>query len=189
MKHVKTTNTKTNKVQYWQVLPENLTLHHTSYVLSSYSENPDFHKVRDTLKDIDTWTFHAVRFIPIDALTSDTAIHSQTQYRGHVDSDPALTDKSPFMYRGKPLPELQATIGNIVDLPVYFSPLSHHFVSMSSAAHAELTAIFADQLRAACTADLLAELKKETRQHVIAYMKQECANYRKQLDMIEAFNG
>jgi len=181
MKHIQTTDTKTGSVQFWQALPVNQDWPHTSHILRTYGENADLQKVREILKHLDESDARGIRLIALSVESDSEPITSRLQYRGYEN------DTAPLTIRGKALGEIEATMGHD-GKSIYFRDTTYGH-SLTAAQKEQLNSRFGAELLAAFTPELLADVKRDEKARVVAYIKAEVPNYRRQLDEIEAFNG
>lgn len=186
MKHIKTTDTKTGAVQLWAVAFNDIHTQHTSHLLVSYGTRADLRKLDEACKHINRTSMQGVRLTALSLTDVDAPANERTAHRGYTGyRDEADNDKAPFEIRGKAMGEICASIGH--NSPMYFCNAYGGNGALTTSQHKWFNERFGTELRAALTPELLSELKRETCAYIVRYAKNEIANYRHQLDQIEAY--
>lgn len=175
---------KTSDNQLW-FASLNKTYYSTMDLLFRTGNDPDIGKIEKEISRINNKSLSIIKLIPLSITNKTKFTNDRLSFRGYEN------DKTPFIYRQKALPEIEAYLfendhkHRWINFHAY---LSNYHAQLTDGAKKYLYNKYNDELCQLVNEKLLIECKKEAIEKVINYAKKEINNYRQQLDKLEAFN-
>lgn len=194
------TNPKTNQPQTFEIRIREISSVLTGEFTGAYSDSehsiPNLCKLTDQLEKVKNATFHDLDFHPLteEGATLTRGQRYNKHYRGgkeYHSHNSTTPDANPFVIRKQVIDTTVTGHGNgwKNETPkVYFTADTYN-KGLTDGQKETLATWFSDQLVQGVNTLVLAEVKKQAKDSLLAYAKKDIPLIRGWLDMLEAFEG
>lgn len=180
---IETTNPKTGKPQFWEVLPKDYNLIPAEKLFASGRSEPYFYHLDEAVKAMRKLRLCQLYLVPLSIESKDEPVKSRLQYRGYEN------DVNPFVIRGQRIPEIEACVSDMGD-HIYISFRNPSYGdSLTPGQRKWFEENFGEQIAKQITPALLKRVKKAWERYIVAYAKKDCDQLIAQLRGIKKYKA